>query len=121
MSEDGPWWSLDAARINHLQQDSIVALVKRCKAAHFVDVHVRINGKWEIHEADWLKHLTPRPRPILTTWRSFTYALGRPLARFKGMMRSRRNRTAVSGADDCGSQAMAANTRPDQATPEVQS
>jgi hypothetical protein len=67
--KDGNWWSLDAARINDLQQDSIVELVRLCKAAHFVDVHVRINGKWEVHEADWIKHLTPRPRPILAAVR----------------------------------------------------
>jgi hypothetical protein len=54
----GGGWSLYAAKINDLQQDSIAALVRRCRAAHFVNVQVRINGKWETYEADWIKHLT---------------------------------------------------------------
>lgn len=71
--KDGPWWQLDAGRINDLQQDSIVALVKRCRAAHFVDVHVRINGKWEVHQADWIKHMKPRKRPVLARWRDLAW------------------------------------------------
>lgn len=50
-------WRLSAEKINAIQQSSICELVKRCKAAHFVDVHVRINGKWEVFQADWIKHL----------------------------------------------------------------
>lgn len=53
-------WQLSAAKINAIQQSSITELVKRCKAAHFVDVHVRINGKWEIFQADWIQHLEPK-------------------------------------------------------------
>jgi hypothetical protein len=74
---DGNWWSLDAAKINGLQQDSIVELVRRCRAAHFVDVHVRINGKWEVYQADWIKHLTPRPRPIIGAIRNARWLLRR--------------------------------------------
>lgn len=43
--------------INELQVDSIRKLIERCKRAHFTDVHVRINGKWEKFEADWIKHM----------------------------------------------------------------
>ena len=50
-------WKLSADRINKLQQASIEALVRRCKQAHFVDVVVRINGKYEVFQADWIKHL----------------------------------------------------------------
>ena len=50
-------WRLAGDRINDLQQQSIAELVKRCKASHFVDVHVRINGKWEVYQADWIKHM----------------------------------------------------------------
>ena len=50
-------WHLSKQRINDLQQDSIMQLVKRCKQAHFVDVHVRINGEWEKYQADWIKDL----------------------------------------------------------------
>ena len=70
---DGPWWQLDSRHINNLQQDSIVALVKRCKAAHYVDVSIRINGKYELHQADWIKHLKPRPRPVLAWWRDLAW------------------------------------------------
>lgn len=66
---DGPWWQLDAGRINNLQQDSVAELVCRCRASHYVNVHVRINGKWEVYEADWIKHMKPRPRPLLAWWR----------------------------------------------------
>jgi hypothetical protein len=52
-------WRLDAGRINDLQQESLVALVKRCKQAHFTNVQVRINGQWETYEADWIKNLLP--------------------------------------------------------------
>ena len=44
-------------KINDLQVDSIKSLIERCKQAHFADVHIRINGKWEVHEADWIKHM----------------------------------------------------------------
>lgn len=50
-------WHLSATKINAIQQSSISELVKRCKAAHYVDVHVRINGNWEVFQADWIKHL----------------------------------------------------------------
>jgi hypothetical protein len=52
-------WKLTDEKINELQVDSINRLIQRCKAAHFVNVQVRINGRFEIFEADWLKHLTP--------------------------------------------------------------
>jgi hypothetical protein len=57
--KDGPLWRIAPSHINDLQQQSIADLVKRCKAAHFVDVHVRVNGKWEVYQADWIKHLKP--------------------------------------------------------------
>jgi hypothetical protein len=99
--KDGNWWSLDAAKINHLQQDSIVALVKRCKAAHFVNVHVRINGKWEVYEADWIKHLQPRPRPILAAWREALWWFKRLRWRIQDA-RWRRNPLPQTAAPDAG-------------------
>ena len=50
-------WHLTDAKINSLQVESIDSLIRRAKAAHYVNVLVRINGKDEIYEADWLKHL----------------------------------------------------------------
>jgi formamidopyrimidine-DNA glycosylase len=53
-------WKLSASRINHLQQASMMLLIRRCRQAHMVNVHVRINGKWEVFQADWLKHMEPK-------------------------------------------------------------
>lgn len=50
-------WRLPAGKINRLQQAGIETLVTRCKQAHYVDIVVRINGKYEVYQADWLKHL----------------------------------------------------------------
>ncbi len=59
VASDGEDWQLLGRHINGLQQQSIESLVERCKQAHSVDVHVRINGKWEIYQADWIKWLEP--------------------------------------------------------------
>lgn len=65
-------WRLTTEKINDLQIDSIKRLIPRCKAAHFVNVRVRINGTWEEYQADWIKHMvrieraadpTPAPQP----------------------------------------------------------
>lgn len=44
-------------KINDLQVQTVQTLIDRCKRAHFVDIKIRINGKDEHYEADWLKHL----------------------------------------------------------------
>lgn len=56
-------WVLTDAHINDLQTDSINRLIERCKHAHYVNVHVRINGKDEHFEADWLKYIKPVTAP----------------------------------------------------------
>lgn len=48
---------LDETKINGLQLASIRRLIDRAKHAHVTDIHIRINGAWEVVEADWLKHL----------------------------------------------------------------
>lgn len=45
-----------ADAINDLQLNSIRYVMKRARAAHFTNIDMRINGKSEISEADWLKH-----------------------------------------------------------------
>ena len=50
-------WVLTDKSINNLQVDSVDRLIERCKAAHYVDILIRINGKDERVQADWLKHL----------------------------------------------------------------
>ena len=50
-------WCLTDQKINDLQVASIDRLIERCKAAHFTNIRIRINGQWEDHEADWIKHL----------------------------------------------------------------
>lgn len=62
-------WRLTDEHINSLQVASVDRLIKRAKAAHYVNVRVRINGDWEEHEADWIKHMkregltAPSPAP----------------------------------------------------------
>jgi hypothetical protein len=56
-----PGWKLSHEHINEPQIESITALIKRAKQAHFVNVSVRINGKWEEFEADWIKHMVATP------------------------------------------------------------
>jgi hypothetical protein len=50
-------WRLTDEKINDLQVASIDRLLSRCSHAHYVNVYMRINGKDELVEADWLKHL----------------------------------------------------------------
>jgi len=57
----GTRWELTDEKINSLQVESVDRIIKRCKAAHFTNVRIRINGEWEEHEADWIKHLVRRP------------------------------------------------------------
>lgn len=44
--------------INDLQINSMRRVVKRAKHAHWTDVDVKINGKSERFQADWIKHLS---------------------------------------------------------------
>lgn len=67
-------WQLTDERINDIQVDSIDRLIARAKNAHFVDVRVRINGKDELFQADWLKHLQ-RIRRRLPWWQRLLCAL----------------------------------------------
>jgi len=57
MTDEQHVWVLTDQNINELQVESIDRLIARCKAAHFVDICIRINGKDERVQADWLKHL----------------------------------------------------------------
>lgn len=45
--------------LNEPQIESIGRLLHRTQYAHFTNVKVRINGKWEEYEADWIKHMQP--------------------------------------------------------------
>lgn len=56
-TEDQHVWCLTDKNINDLQVESIDRLIERCKAAHYVDVYLRINGMDVRVQADWLKHL----------------------------------------------------------------
>lgn len=59
-------WNLTNDHINDLQVEDVDAIIKRAKQAHFVDINIRINGKWEKYEGDWIKHIerisTPEER-----------------------------------------------------------
>lgn len=54
-------WTLPKDKINRLQQASMARLIDRCRRAHFTNLwlQVRINGDWEVYQADWLKHMKP--------------------------------------------------------------
>jgi hypothetical protein len=67
----GAGWYLPWHAINDLQRQSVDQLIKRSKAAHFTNVNVRINGKWEESEADWIKHMVRSPTPETRTGVSF--------------------------------------------------
>lgn len=56
-------WSLTSERINDLQIVSIDRVIARAKQAHHLDICVRINGKNEWHQADWIKHIVRQPSP----------------------------------------------------------
>lgn len=52
-------WYLPRKPLNDLQIDSVNEQIKRCRQAHFTNIQIRINGEFEIHEADWIKHMKP--------------------------------------------------------------
>ncbi len=51
-------FELDTDKINSLQLASLHHQIERAKHAHYTNLQVRIGGKFEYHEADWIKHLT---------------------------------------------------------------
>jgi hypothetical protein len=59
-------WRLTDESINSLQVEDIDKLIFRCRHAHYVNVMVRINGKDEVYEADWLKHMRRGEHPTET-------------------------------------------------------
>lgn len=58
-------WLVTDENINSLQIESILRLIDRSKHAHTTDIKLRINGKDEWYEADWIKHMK-RSAPIPT-------------------------------------------------------
>ena len=61
-------WLITDEKINHLQVESIQRLIDRARHAHHTDICLRINGKDEWFQADWLKHMTrtspPQRQPL---------------------------------------------------------
>lgn len=57
MSAEPVAWILTDEKINDLQVTTVETLVRRAKAAHYCNVYLRINGKDELYEADWIKHM----------------------------------------------------------------
>lgn len=52
-------WFLPLSSINDIQAESVAAQIVRTKQAHSTDLDIRINGKNELHQADWVKKLQP--------------------------------------------------------------
>jgi hypothetical protein len=50
-------FELEVDKINKIQFKTIRRTIERAKHAHYTNIHLRINGKDEYEEADWLKHL----------------------------------------------------------------
>lgn len=48
--------SIIAATYSRVDGRDLLAELKLNKA-HFVDIHVRIDGQWKVYEGDWLKRL----------------------------------------------------------------
>lgn len=67
-SDEPVAWIITDEKINSLQLNSIQRLIDRARHAHTTDIKLRINGKDEWYQADWLKHLTrttpPQPSAI---------------------------------------------------------
>lgn len=59
-------WLLTDNNINDLQVATVQRLIDRAKQAHYVDLVIRINGKDEHYQADWLKHLVRHAVPACT-------------------------------------------------------
>lgn len=54
-------WTVPHHCINRLQQASIKTVVDAAKAAHYVDIVLRINGEYKVIQADWIKYLATNP------------------------------------------------------------
>lgn len=52
--------------VNDIQANSISTMIARAKRAHYCNVYLRINGKDELYEADWIKHLTDLGEAVIT-------------------------------------------------------
>ena len=50
-------WVITDRSINDLQISTIGTMVQRAKQAHYCNVYMRINGRDELYEADWIKHM----------------------------------------------------------------
>lgn len=55
-------WYLPRHWVNAMQINSINKLISTAKNAHFVDVHMRVNGEKKQFQADWIKHLIDAPQ-----------------------------------------------------------
>lgn len=49
-------FELDTNNINDIQLTTMRRTIERAKHAHFTTVKLRINGRDEYEEADWLRH-----------------------------------------------------------------
>lgn len=48
---------IDEKHLNGLMRQGMAKLIERAGVAHFTDVKVRVNGRDEHYQADWIKHL----------------------------------------------------------------
>jgi len=48
--------TVDGKHLNEMQRDSILRLIQFARGAHTMDLHIRIGGRDEMIQMDWLKH-----------------------------------------------------------------
>jgi len=53
-------WELPHHVLNKLQQASITEVVRMAKHAHMTDIVLRIDGRYVVYQADWIKSLEPK-------------------------------------------------------------
>jgi len=54
-------WQVTAHTLNRLQQASITEMVRMAKHAHMTDIVLRVDGRYVVYQADWIKSLEPKP------------------------------------------------------------
>lgn len=77
---------------------ALLRILPRLEQAHFTNIRIRINGKWEEHQGDFIKHLLPAMRRAVVKWmrkKAYDMVEGEkpPVVRGRGL--SARNQASV--------------------------
>ncbi len=73
---------IDDKHLNASMRRWLTRLLERARRAHYVNITIRLNGKDETFEADWVKHLTVKvgadEAPDLDPFAGSTWTAARP-------------------------------------------